>query len=456
MQTRAVAWSNGGVRHRLAVTGALACFVVTFYVAVVLGGGVLVGQTDSPSLLLSVLATVGVALLFAPVQAAIERIASKVGHPAAATPYDVLSRFSEAVGDGYGTAELPARMSMVLAEGTGAHWAQVWLQVSGRLTLAATWPTDVGADVRPPSPGADGLDSTGVGRRAVVVRHGGRSLGILRLQERPGMPLTGVEQRLMAGLAAQAGLVLRLAALRAELEARHAELVSRADDLRASRERLIAAHDAERRRLERDLHDGAQQHLVALTVNLRLAQTISSRSPDRAAHLLAEQGDAARVAIDTLTSLSRGIYPPLLEAEGLVSALRSAAATSPIPVTVDTTTTERPPAAVEAALYFCCMESVQNAAKHSGAACVSVRLADQAGRWRLSVVDEGAGFDSQGVVAPGAGVGLVNMRDRLDAVGGTLTLASRPGRGTTVTAEVPRIPRQYAGGTPSPAAPPAA
>jgi signal transduction histidine kinase len=102
------------------------------------------------------------------------------------------------------------------------------------------------------------------------------------------------------------------------------------------------------------------------------------------------------------------------------------------------------------------MESVQNAAKHSGAACVSVRLADQAGRWRLSVVDEGAGFDSQGVVAPGAGVGLVNMRDRLDAVGGTLTLASRPGRGTTVTAEVPRIPRQYAGGTPSPAAPPAA
>ena len=322
MQTRrAVVRRHGGVRHRLAVTGALACFVVALYVAVVLGGGVVLGQTESPSLLLSVVATAGVALLFAPVQSAIERIASRVGHPAAATPYDVLSRFSEAVTDGYGAAELPARMSKVLAEGTGAEWAQVWLQVSGRSTLAATWPTDAEADARPPSPGADGVDSTAEGGRAVTVRHGSRTLGVLRVQERTGMPLTGVEQRLMAGLAAQAGLVLRLAALRAELEARHAQLVSRAGDLRASRDRLIAAHDAERRSLERDLHDGAQQHLVALTVNLRLAQTISGRSPERAAHLVAEQGDAARVAIDPLTSLSRGIYPPLLGAEGLVPAL---------------------------------------------------------------------------------------------------------------------------------------
>ena len=294
MQTRrAVVRRHGGARHRLAVTGALACFVVAVYVGVVLGGGGLVGHTDSPSLWLSVAATAAVALLFAPAQAAIERIASRVGHPAAATPYDVLSRFSEAVTGGYGTGELPAGMSKVLAEGTGAQWAQVWLQVSGRLTLAATWPADARADVRPPSPEADGVDSTGVGRRAEGVRHGGRSLGVLRLQERPGMPLTGVEQRLMAGLAAQAGLVLRLAALRAELEDRHAELVSRAGDLQASRDRLIAAHDAERRRLERDIHDGAQQHLVALAVNLRLAQTISGRSPERAADLLAEQADAA-------------------------------------------------------------------------------------------------------------------------------------------------------------------
>jgi signal transduction histidine kinase len=457
MQTRhAIVRRHGAVLRRVAVTSALACSVVALYVAVVVGGGAVVGQTDSPSLLLSVVATAVVALLFAPVQRAIERMAARLGHPAAATPYEVLSRFSEAVTGGHGTAELPVRMSMVLAEGTGAQWAQVWLQVSGRLTLAATWPTGARADARPPSPGAGGADSTGVGRHAVAVRHGGRSLGVLRLQERPGIPLTGVEKRLMAGLAAQAGLVLQLAALRAELQDRHAELVSRAGDLRASRDRLIAAHDAERRRLERDLHDGAQQHLVALTVNLRLAQTISSRSPERAARLLAEQSAAARVAIETLTSLSRGIYPPLLAEEGLVPALRAAAATSPILVTVDTTTTERPPTAVEAALYFCCMESVQNAAKHSGAARVSVRLVDRAGAWRLSVLDQGAGFDWRGDVASGIGVGLVNMRDRLDAVGGTLSVQSRSGEGTRVTAEAPGLLAGDVGGTLPPLTFPAA
>ena len=136
--------------------------------------------------------------------------------------------------------------------------------------------------------------------------------------------LTAVEERLFAGLAAQAGLVLRLVGLRAELEDRHEELVARADELKASRERLIETQDAERRRLERDIHDGAQQHLVALTVNLRLAQTIAARSPERVASVLAEQADAARVAIETLSSLSRGIYPRLLADEGLVPALRFA------------------------------------------------------------------------------------------------------------------------------------
>jgi signal transduction histidine kinase len=101
------------------------------------------------------------------------------------------------------------------------------------------------------------------------------------------------------------------------------------------------------------------------------------------------------------------------------------------------------------------MESVQNAAKHSGSAYVSVRLVDGADRWRLSIVDQGAGFDSQGVAAPGAGVGLVNMRDRLDAVGGTLSVESQPGLGTTVTAEVPRIPNPRVGGTLSPSPLPA-
>lgn len=426
-------------RARVVVLVGLALFVVAVYVVVVLGGGALVGRTDAPSLPLSVLATAAVALGFAPVQTALERAATGLGHAGAPTPYDVLSRFSETVTGGYATEELPARMSMVLAQGTGAQWAQVWLTVGDRLTLAATWPAHAEADLQPPYPQPDARDATGERRRALTVRHGGQVLGVLRLQERPGLPLTSVEERLFTGLAAQAGLVLRQAALRAELAAQHEELVARAAELNASRDRVIETQDAERRRLERDLHDGAQQHLVALAVNLRLAETMAARSPERVARVLAEQADAALVAIDTLSELSRGIYPRLLSDEGLLPALRSAVATSPIPVTVEAEGVGRLPNAVEAALYFCCMEAVQNAAKHSDARSVTVRLAEDPGRWRLTVTDDGAGFDQSHVGGVAAGAGLVNMADRLDTVGGTVTVGSEPGSGTTVTALVPML-----------------
>jgi signal transduction histidine kinase len=439
METRRVLGRlNRGGRSPLVLTVGLAGFVVAVYVLIVLGGGATIGRTDSPSPPLAVLATSAVALLIAPVQAALERAATRVGLGGAAAPYDVLSRFSETVTAGTATEQLPARMSMLLAQGTGAQWAQVWLTVSDRLTLAATWPANANDDRTTPSVRPDGVDATGDGRRALAVRHGDQLLGVLRLQERPALALTAVEERLFAGLAAQAGLVLRLVGLRAELEDRHEELMARADELMASRKRLIETQDAERRRLERDIHDGAQQHLVALTVNLRLAQTIAIRSPERAARVLLQQADAADVAIETLSSLSRGIYPRVLADEGLVPALRFGVATSPIPVTVDTRTMVRLPAPVEAALYFCCMEAVQNAAKHSGARCVSVEFGEEQSLCRLTIVDNGAGFDTGQALASGAGAGLVNMRDRLDAVGGTVTVESQSGRGTTVTAAVPR------------------
>ena len=255
-----------------------------------LGGGALIGQTDSPNLALSVLATAIVALGFEPVQTRLETAATRLVHGGTPSPYDVLSRFSETVTGGYTTEELPARMAMLLGQGTGAEWAQVWLTVQDRLTLAATWPPDAAADQDPPEPLDEAGDATGPGRRALAVRHGGQVLGVFRLQEPAGEPLTSVEERLFTGLAAQAGLVLRLVGLRAELAARHGDLVVRAAELRASRERLIETQDAERRRLERDIHDGAQQHLVALAVNLRLAETVATRSPERAAKVLADAG----------------------------------------------------------------------------------------------------------------------------------------------------------------------
>jgi len=427
------------------VLGGLTAFVVGVYVVVVLGGGLLIGRTDSPHVGLSVLATALVALGFGSVQARLESAATRLVHGGTPSPYDVLSRFSETVTGGFATEELPARMAMLLSQGTGAQWAQVWLTVQDRLTLAATWPPAADADRTPPEPRSDAQDATGEGRRALTVRHGGQVFGLFRLQEHPGQPLTSVEERLFTGLAAQAGLVLRLVGLRAELAARHAELLVRADELRTSRERLIETQDAERRRLERDIHDGAQQHLVALAVNLRLAETVAARSPERAARVLAQQADAAREAIETLSQLSRGIYPRLLSDEGLVPALRAAVATSAVPVTVDADETRRLPGAIEAALYFFAMEAVQNAAKHAGGGSTRVRLrvGDET---RLSVEDDGAGFDPAGAMAADAGSGLVNMRDRLDAVGGSVSVESQPGKGTTVTALVPQTPALVAAG----------
>ena len=406
------------MRPRALVVGGLAVFVLGVYVIVVLGGGALVGRTDSPSPALSVLATTVVALAFAPVQRVLETVTLRM-----ATPYDVLSRFAESVDDADASEDLPARMARLLAQGTGAQWAQVWLQVSGRPTLAGRWPL--------------GLAETALGTngpRTLPVRHGDEQLGVLRLQERPGVPLTAVEERLFAGLAAQAGLVLRLVGLRAQLEARHQDLRARTQELETSRGRVIEAQDAERSRLERDIHDGAQQHLVALAVNLRLAQVVADRSRLRAQQVLGEQVVAARLAIETLSSLSRGIYPQLLSEHGLVAALRSGVAAGPIPVTVEAVDAGRPPPLLEAALYFCCMEAVQNAAKHSGAARVTVRVGEVGGRWRLDVSDDGSGFDQARALAHGAGTGLMNMRDRLDAVGGVVAITSEAGAGTTVSA----------------------
>jgi len=425
-----------GVGSKVVVLLGLAGFVVWVYVVIVLGGGALIGHTDSPSVPLSVLATTVVALSFARVQDALERATVRWGLGAAA-PYDVLSRFSDAVTSTDATDGLPARMAMLLAQGTGAKWAQVWLNVSGDLTLAATWPYDVDADRTPPSLPLEDPVVTNGGMRTLPVLHGSHLLGVLRLQERSGLALTLVEERLFGGLAAQAGLVLDWVSLQAELGDHRAELLVRAQEIRASRQRLIETQDAERSRLERDLHDGAQQHLVALTVNLRLAHTIVGHSPDRAAAVLGEQAVAAHVAIETLSALSRGIYPRQLADEGLRAALRTAVAGSAMPVTVHTFGLARLPAPIEAALYFCCMEAVQNAAKHSHATAVSVRVDEDSAGWHLTVTDDGTGFD-QTHAAAASGAGLANMRDRVDAVGGTVKVVSLAGTGTTVTAVIPR------------------
>jgi signal transduction histidine kinase len=264
----------------------------------------------------------------------------------------------------------------------------------------------------------------------------GEVLGLLVVQERPGIPFTATEQRLLAGLADQAGLALRGLRLRAELELRRTELSARTAELSASRRRLVEAQDGARRRLERDIHDGAQQHLVALAVNLRVAQSVAQRSPRRGAVLLADQESAVDEAIATLLSLARGIYPRRLVEEGLAAALHEAASAITVPVTWTGLGAARYGTDVEAAAYFCCTEALQNVAKHAGATSVAVSLLEQDGMLVCSVTDDGVGID------PGTepGTGLASMRDRVESVDGTLAVLRTPGGGTRVEARLPLRP----------------
>ncbi len=270
------------------VFGALAAFITAVYVAIVVGLGVLVGTRGQPNLALSILATAVVAVAFQPVRERVQGFANRLVYGKRASPYEVLAQFSERVAGAYSSDEILPRMARVLAEGTGAARSDVWIRIGPDLVPTTSWPQGDGAQRRaipvtsqllPAVPGVD---------RAVAVKHQGELLGALTINKRAGEALTPVEEKLLTDLASQAGLVLRNVRLTAELQARLQEISKQAAELRASRQRIVAAQDAERRRLERNIHDGAQQNLVALPVKLRLASTFAKRNPDRAHELVRE------------------------------------------------------------------------------------------------------------------------------------------------------------------------
>jgi len=263
--------------------------------------------------------------------------------------------------------------------------------------------------------------------RAVEVRHQGELLGALSVTKRKGESLTPVEEKLLTGLAGQAGLVLKNVGLTADLQAR-------LEELRASRQRLVAAQDDERRRLERNLHDGAQQNLVAIKVKLGLAEMMSTKDPEKARELISSLKADTDEALETLRDLARGIYPPLLADKGLEAALESQARKATVEVTVDGDGVGRYPQEIEAAVYFCVLEALQNVQKYAGAAIATVKLSDIGGQLHFEVYDDGAGFDRTQVV-PGAG--LTNMDDRLDALGGNLSITSEVGQFTRVSGSIP-------------------
>jgi signal transduction histidine kinase len=405
------------VINRTVLFGILAAFITAIYVAIVIGIGSLVGGRGN--LFLSIVATAMVAVAFQPVRSRARHFANRLVYGKRATPYEVLSTFSDHLGEAYSTEDILPRMARMMGEATGAEQARVWIRVADELRPAAVWPAEAPLGTPLRSDG-DRLPAFPQEERAFPVRHQSELLGALSLTTSRREPLNTTQEKLVSDLAGQAGLILR-----------NVRLI---EELRASRQRLVTAQDEERRRLERDIHDGAQQQLVALAVKLRLARTLAGRDAERARSLLDELQGETQEALENLRDLARGIYPPLLADRGLAAALEAQARKVPFPVQVEPNGVGRYPPDAEATVYFCVLEALQNAAKYADASRAVVRLSEEDGRLVFSVSDDGAGFD---VERSSSGTGLQNMADRVDAMGGSLDVDSSPGLGTTVTGRIP-------------------
>jgi signal transduction histidine kinase len=412
------------VVNRTIVYGALAAFITGVYVAVVVGVGSVVSSVGGSGLFLPILATALVGVVFQPVRGRLQAVANRLVYGTRATPYEVLSELTRRVAMVEAGDDLLPRMARILAEACAAVDAQVWLVVDGHPQLAGAWPLDAAV---PPAPRIElGSPRAAAARYAVPVHHAGELLGVLTVSPRPGEGLTPRERTLVAELGLQAGLVLQNIRLESELRAH-------VDELRASRARIIQAEDLERRRIERDLHDGAQQRLVLLAYSLGMARArFGTRGDVELRKTLDEAVAQAQLALAELRSFARGIHPAILTEAGLGPALQSLAERSPVPATVDGDVIGRLPAPVEATAYFVVCEALANVARHAEASAVAIHVARHDGRLVVEVADDGVGG-----AAAERGSGLRGLADRVLVVNGRFEVHSPPGGGTRLVAEIP-------------------
>jgi signal transduction histidine kinase len=392
--------------------------IALVYVAIVAGVGALVGVRSSP--LLSALAAAIVALVFQPIRARARRFADRLVYGKRATPYEVMATFGDQLAGTYAADDVLPRTARVLGEGAGAERAEVRLAVGGAMRTVASWPPGAPDDDVEATHGAEA-------DHIVEVRHQGELLGELAVRMPANDPIDPTREQLVQDLAAQAGLVLRNVRLTEDLRAR-------LDDLRAAQKRLVTAQDEERRRLERNIHDGAQQQLVALQVRQRLVEQLVDRDPAKAKAMLAELQVDTATALDDLRDLARGIYPPLLADRGLAAALEAQAKRSPVPAVVRGADVGRFRPEIEAAVYFSVLEALQNVAKYAAASQATISLERSEGELRFAVRDDGRGFDP---TANGYGTGLQGIADRLGALDGELEVDSGVGAGTQLIGRIP-------------------
>lgn len=453
---RLVARVDRLLTHTVSIAG-LTGLIVAVYVVVVIGLGRVPAGGERSVLLLSMAAAAVAALLYLPARDRLSGLANRLVYGEQAAPDEALRTFGSRLTRAIPLDELLLQLAESLRKTMRLASAEVWTGAGGRLERTVSLPhrdlavIELGAKEAPvvARAGVSGgtwlgvwLPQLIVGRDAGLVRvapiaHAGELLGLIVVERRAeSEAFTDDDDRVLVELARQVGLALHNVQLDSALQESLDELRRTNEELKASRTRIVAAGDAERRRLERNLHDGAQQHLVALAVKIRLAHDAVEDDPADAVAMLDELKGDIQKAVAELRALAHGIFPPLLMAGGLPDALPAAAARAALPTTLVADGVGRYPQDLETAVYFCCLEALQNAGKHAGeGATAQVRVWEEPGMLRFEVADDGAGFDLGG--APAEGHGFVNMGDRLGAIDGTLSVVSSPGQGTRVTGAIP-------------------
>jgi signal transduction histidine kinase len=434
----------------------LTALVAVVYLVVVLGLGRPPTDEERGLLALSIAAAGVSALLYVPARRRLAGFSNRLAHGARRPPDELLRTFAARLSRAVPLEDLLLHLAELLRSRLALDAAEIWTCSAGVLERVVSEPdrdratlrltgSEESVLVRSSVSGSARVgvwlpqllaDRGDVRLRVAPIAQAGELFGLIVAERSSDAePFDEQGDNVLAELAREVGLALRNVRLDSDLQASLAELRRQADELRLSRARVVAAADAERRRIERDLHDGAQQHFVALEANLGAVSALIESDPEKARAILAELRTAVQGATQDFRDLAHGIYPPLLQDRGLSEALANAARRAGIPAHVDAASVGRYEPDIEATVYFCCVEALQNAAKHAGeGARATVRLREREDALVLEIADDGSGLD------PGRttfGAGLTNMRDRLEAIGGELRIESALGAGTRVVGTIP-------------------
>jgi two-component system, NarL family, sensor kinase len=384
---------------------------VVGYAAVVLGIGILMSRHSGDVLLPLLTVTIG-ALGIEPLRRLARRAVERALFGRHADRTDVISRLAaRTVGSSTATAVL-ADGTELLVRSTGAARAEAWLELGGHRELVA----------------ATGTEQLPQPVLVASITHRGRTMGQLKLFAHASVDLAPDAAVVLTDVANLVGVAVRNELLSTELQAR-------LEQLQALSRRLVEAHDTARRGLERDLHDGVQARLLSIRLRIGALYTgASALDPHQLADALGTLISEVDSTVAAIRDVARGLHPPILQRSGLAPALTVHCEGLGIPITVETHGLGRYEQTVENAVYFSCMEAVQNAVKHAGAKHVAVRVAADEGAVRFTVADDGAGFDPS---TRSGGSGLANIGDRVTALGGRMTIDSAPGRGTRINGMVP-------------------